>query len=225
MTEFPVAYAHRPDLSIVIPNQNNDMHNGSDPDKIQTGDAWVENYLKGYIDWARSHNSLFILTFDEDNFSPVNHIPCLFVGEMVSAGDYYLNGYTHYDLLRTLEDMFTLPHSGNAAFAIPIEEIWVQPLPTAIDENTMPSLSSIVYPNPVTDESKLVINAPEDMSTGRVSIVIYDIAGRKKTEESVLLYPGRNSYALRKENLISGIYIYEVLNDRKVFGTGKIIVD
>jgi hypothetical protein len=220
MDDFPVDYNHLPDLSFVIPNQNNDMHNGSDPVKIQVGDSWVQHNLKGYIDWALTHNSLLILTFDEDNFTSINHIPCLFIGQMVQPGSYYLNGYTHYDLLRTVEDMFTLPHSGNAATAHSIEEIWMQP--TAVEDAAM-SLQTSIYPNPVTDESKISVDV-SDNNEGSVSLVIYDVTGRKVSHEELQLNPGRNQIPFRRENLPSGVFTYALVNDNKVYGSGKIVV-
>jgi acid phosphatase len=75
MNEFPTDYNQLPTLSFVIPNQANDMHDGADPYRITAGDQWVQNHLQSYIAWAQANNSLFILTFDEDDFTPTNHIP------------------------------------------------------------------------------------------------------------------------------------------------------
>src|ERR1035437_3663783 len=62
LTAFPSDYTTLPSVSVVIPNQNNDMHNGSDPATITTGDTWLQTHLDGYIQWAKTHNSLFIFT-------------------------------------------------------------------------------------------------------------------------------------------------------------------
>jgi hypothetical protein len=221
MIEFPTNYSHLPDLSFVIPNQNNDMHNGSDPYKIQTGDAWIEHHLKPYIDWCANNNSLFILTFDEDNFSSTNHIACMFIGQQVQPGSYYLNGYTHYDLLRTLEDMFTLPHSGNAGTAHAIEEIWMQP--TSVGQLT-DNFHSRIFPNPVTGESKLSIEVKGE-NEGSVSFVMYDMTGRKVGHREVQLMPGINEIPFRKDDLPGGVYTYALISESKIYGSGKFIVE
>lgn len=59
-----------PLVSIVIPNLNDDMHDGT----IQGADSWLQANLDGYVQWARNNNSLLILTFDEDDNGPDNHI-------------------------------------------------------------------------------------------------------------------------------------------------------
>lgn len=113
-------YSHLPTVSFVIPNLNNDMHNGT----IQEGDSWLKNNLAAYAQWAETHNSLLIVTWDEDDGSQSNQIPTLFVGQMVKAGRY---GETinHYTVLRTLEDMYGLPAVGNSANVSVITDCWL----------------------------------------------------------------------------------------------------
>jgi acid phosphatase len=126
LTDFPTDYSTLPTVSFVVPNLADDMHDGSDPARIAAGDAWLQTHLDGYVQWAKSHNSLFILTFDEDDSSQGNHIPTLFLGPMVRQGDY---GETinHYNLLRTLEDMYGLPYAGSSSTAAPITDVWIDP--------------------------------------------------------------------------------------------------
>ncbi len=119
LTRFPKNYKFLPVVSFVIPNLDNDMHNGS----IKRGDKWIREHLKGYIEWAKKHNSLFILTFDEDNFTPVNKIPTLLVGEMVKQGR-YSRRLNHYNLLRTIEEMYGLAHAGISADSSAISGCW-----------------------------------------------------------------------------------------------------
>lgn len=109
-TAFPSDYTKLPTVSLVVPNQKNDMHDGS----IATGDAWVRTHLDGYIQWAKKHNSLFILTFDEDNYGYSEHILTIFTGGMLKGG---VNKMTinHFNVLRTIEWMYGLPYAGNAA--------------------------------------------------------------------------------------------------------------
>jgi hypothetical protein len=123
---FPTDYSQLPAVAFVVPNQNNDMHNGSDPATIQTGDQWLQTHLSNYVQWAYANNSLLILTFDEDNNAQGNHIATLLVGPMVQPGQYNEH-VNHFDVLRTLEDMYGLPYAGASANARPITDVWVTP--------------------------------------------------------------------------------------------------
>jgi hypothetical protein len=122
LTSFPTDFSTLPTLSIVVPNLADDMHDGT----IQAGDAWLQTHLDGYIQWAKSHNSLFILTFDEDDSSASNQIPTLFLGPMVRQGS-YSETITHYSVLRTVEDMYSLPRAGSSATAAPITDALIDP--------------------------------------------------------------------------------------------------
>ena len=123
MAAFPEDFDQLPTLSFVIPDMDHDMHNnGSDSTMIAKADDWLKTKLGEYIQWAKTHNSLFILTFDEDDFTPKNRIPTLFVGPMVQPGQYG-DSINHYDVLRTLEAMYDLSPSGFAE-AHPIAGVW-----------------------------------------------------------------------------------------------------
>jgi phosphatidylinositol-3-phosphatase len=117
---FPSDYSSLPDVSWVIPNVCNDMHSCS----VATGDAWLRNNLGGYAQWALEHNSLLVLTFDEDDKDGGdNQIPTIFYGAQVAPGSYDEH-ITHYNVLRTMEDMYGVPHLGKARKAKPITDIW-----------------------------------------------------------------------------------------------------
>ena len=123
MTSFPTEYSKLPTVSVIVPNQVNDMHYGNSPESIQTGDRWLRKHLETYVQWAQEHNSLLIVTWDEDNDKEHNRIVTLFVGPMVQAGRYDQR-ITHYNVLRTIEDLYGLSHAGARAEAIPISQIW-----------------------------------------------------------------------------------------------------
>jgi hypothetical protein len=118
-TRFPTDFTQLPTVSFVIPNLCNDMHDCS----VTTGDTWVKNNLNGYVQWAKTHNSVLLLTFDEDDFSASNRIPTLFVGQPVKPGSYSTR-VNHYGILRTLLDMYGLPCVGSACGATPLTTIW-----------------------------------------------------------------------------------------------------
>jgi hypothetical protein len=64
-TSFPSSsnFAALPTVSWVIPNLLDDMHDGT----IAQGDTWLKNNMDAYAQWARTHNSLLIVTWDEDD--------------------------------------------------------------------------------------------------------------------------------------------------------------
>ncbi|MEO8814235.1 MAG: alkaline phosphatase family protein [Mycobacterium sp.] len=115
----PGGYAGLPTVSFVVPNLDNDMHDGS----VARGDTWLYQNLSGYAQWAKTNNSLLILTWDEDDNSPHNQIPTVFYGAGVRPGA-YPRPISHYNVLSTLEEMYGLPKLGLAARAPAITEIW-----------------------------------------------------------------------------------------------------
>ena len=118
-TSFPSVFTKLPTVAFVIPNLDDDMHDGS----IQQGDRWLQTNLMAYMTWAKSNNSLLIIQFDEDDGSQNNQIATIFVGPMVKPGK-YSEKINHYNVLRTIEDMYKLPRLGNAANATPITDVW-----------------------------------------------------------------------------------------------------
>jgi acid phosphatase len=117
---FPMGnYASLPTVSFVIPNNDNNMHDGS----IAQADAWLNRQLSGYANWAVANNSLLILTFDEDDNGSRNQIPTVFYGAHVRPGN-YSEQINHYNVLSTVEQMYGLPKTGYAANAAPITDIW-----------------------------------------------------------------------------------------------------
>ena len=121
-TDFPTPdrYDALPTVSFVIPDMSHDMHSGT----IATGDEWLRANLDAYIQWAATHNGLFILTFDESDAADSNQILTLFVGPMVKPGS-YPEPVNHLHLLRTLEDLYGLPYAGESANVAPIVDVWV----------------------------------------------------------------------------------------------------
>lgn len=117
---FPMGnYASLPTVSYVIPNNDNNMHDGS----IAQADTWLNRQLSGYANWAVANNSLLIVTFDEDDNGSRNQIPTVFYGAHVRPGN-YSEQINHYNVLSTIEQMYGLPKTGYAASAPPITDIW-----------------------------------------------------------------------------------------------------
>jgi len=140
--DFPSDFSTLPTVAFVIPNLNHDMHNDNPAQSIPAGDAWLRQNLDGYYQWAKTHNSLLIVTFDENDdksgyegltnplvtpsatYPPAdkhdqylhdlqNRIVTIFAGAHIKPGSYAEGkGITHVNILRTIEAMYGLPKSG-----------------------------------------------------------------------------------------------------------------
>jgi len=123
--DFPADFTQLPDVAIVVPSQQNDMHDGT----VRMGDDWLRANFAAYAQWARTHNSLLIVTFDEDNLSGPNKIPTVFYGAGLTPGTVNGTRWTLHNLLRTVEDMHATTHSGRAAKVQPITGIFPLDVP------------------------------------------------------------------------------------------------
>ena len=126
MTSFPKDFDKLPTVSFVIPDMDHDMHNISAPGDaaaISRGDTWLKENLAEYVKWAKEHNSLLIITFDEDDFKMINHIPTIIVGANVKPGK-YSEKINHYNVLHTIQSFYKLPVQDTTK-AISISDIWM----------------------------------------------------------------------------------------------------
>ncbi len=133
LADFPAVYAQLPTVAFVIPNMENDMHNGPPEYSIPVGDNWLQQNIDGYYEWAKTHNSLLIVTWDENDdkshyqglTNPAieldhdqlrrdlqNRIATIFAGAHVKAGYADPEPLTHVNILRTIEAIYGLPKSG-----------------------------------------------------------------------------------------------------------------
>ncbi len=124
-TSFPTTtagYSSLPTVSFVIPNLNDDMHDGT----IQQGDTWLQQNMDAYAQWAKMNNSLLIVTWDENDTTTLdlsNQIATIFVGQHVQVGTNNTS-INHFNVLRTLEDMYGLSPINNATNASDILGVW-----------------------------------------------------------------------------------------------------
>src|SRR5256885_1027380 len=81
-TNFPTDYSTLPTVSFVIPNQLHDMHDGS----RKQGDDWLLANMDRYAKWAKTNNSLLIITWDEDDYNSINQIPTVLFGAGLRDG-------------------------------------------------------------------------------------------------------------------------------------------
>jgi phosphatidylinositol-3-phosphatase len=131
--DFPSDYTRLPTVAFVIPDMEHDMHNGAVKDSVPAADAWLRQHLDGYYQWAKAHNSLLIVTFDENDdkggyrgltdpsvgpdhdqsrHDLQNRIATIFAGAHLKPNYAAPAGMTHVNILRTIEAMYGLPKSG-----------------------------------------------------------------------------------------------------------------
>jgi acid phosphatase len=115
---MPSDYASLPTVAFLIPNLCHDMHDCS----VATGDAWMRDHVDPYVRWAREHNSLLVVTFDEDDNHSDNRILTFVTGAGIRPGRYG-QPLDHYGVLATIEDWYGLPRLGQAATATPMQNI------------------------------------------------------------------------------------------------------
>ncbi len=210
-TSFPTNYANLPTVSFVVPDQDYDMHDGT----ISAGDTWFYNNLNGYVQWAKTNNSLFILIFDEDNGSYNNRIPCIFTGPMVKSGTVSTT-YNHYNVLRTIEDMYGTTHAGNAASVSAIHGCWLNGYKSQSANSEFSEVSLSIFPNPASDIISIQYELTEE---AYANFTIYNNIGQ------VILNQSHNeeekgthqfSLSLKDLGMTKGIYFVEmIVNEKK----------
>jgi fibronectin type 3 domain-containing protein len=160
---WPSDYSQLPTVSFVTPNLQDDMHDGT----IAQGDAWLQQNIDSYAQWAKTHNSLLIVQWDEDDGSQNNQVATIFVGQMVKPGQYgeYLN---HFGVLRTIEDMYGLAYAGASATATSLTDIWTTASnPPAAPSNLTASAVStseidLAWTNNASNATGFVVNRSTD---------------------------------------------------------------
>jgi hypothetical protein len=99
-----------PNFSFVAPDLCHDMHDCS----VSDGDTWLSQFLPDVLSSRAFRDGLTVfVTFDEGT-NESNHVPTFVINRKVSAGNRFDDTYTHYSLLRTIEDIFGLSHLGHA---------------------------------------------------------------------------------------------------------------
>jgi acid phosphatase len=123
-----------PNYMFYSPDLDHDGHDPANNPKI--GLVKASAWLKSFLDPLLQHqafvkDTLIIITFDESGKGPndTNHIYTVFLGDMVNPGKYEGN-YTHYNLLRTIEENFGLGTLADGdSRAKPISGVWKQANP------------------------------------------------------------------------------------------------
>ena len=111
-----------PHFSFYTPDMNNDGH---DTGIAYAAKAMEKTFGPLLADQNLLKSTLFVFTFDEDDGSNSNRIFTAFIGAGVRPGSVSNQRYSHYDLLRTIEDEFDLGTlTQNDLSASAIDGIW-----------------------------------------------------------------------------------------------------
>ena len=93
--------ATTPAFGWITPNMLDDMHDGT----VAQGDTWLSEQIPALLAspaWTE-HDSLLVITWDEDDNAPGNQVATIVVAGQVPAGFRSTVAYNHYCLLRTVE--------------------------------------------------------------------------------------------------------------------------
>jgi len=147
-SQFPADFTLLPKVSFVTPNLNDDMHDGT----IQQGDSWLQAHLGAYQTWAQTHNSVFVLVFDENSSDTNLTVPLtqIITGQGIAPSSQSAH-VGHENLLRTVEDWYSLPLLGGSATAADLPGV---PMPWSGVSSPPPSTTSpSASPTPSTSSS------------------------------------------------------------------------
>ncbi|MEA2572639.1 MAG: hypothetical protein QOI24_4640 [Acidobacteriota bacterium] len=110
-----------PEFALYVPNNKN---NGHDTD-VSVADKFLRRRLDPLLSDPNYASTLFVVTFDEDDYHAKNHIYTVLLGAGVKPGRVTDVAYDHYSLLRTIEELFHLGNLGeHDAGAKVIGEVW-----------------------------------------------------------------------------------------------------
>ena len=121
-SDFPTDYNQLENVVNISPNIVNDMHSGT----IEQADNWFKEHLAALADWCTTHNSVFVIYFDESESANDNRIPVIAVGQQVKPAYRSATLYDHFSWTKTISAMFGAPDTwtGNLKAAKLITGCW-----------------------------------------------------------------------------------------------------
>jgi hypothetical protein len=145
-------FANLPTVSFIIPNNLHNTHGSNeqapyatDPSEYNflraNADTWLKAKLDGYLQWAKANNSLLIVTTDEEetDSTPTSNLTTIINGDpdLVVPGS-NATSFNHFNVLRTIEDMYGLTPLGTTATVSPL---------------TLNALGQLSYPGQITSQA------------------------------------------------------------------------
>jgi len=137
-------------------------------------------------------------------------------GWTLVSGNYTANGGESYLIITnfkhdSLTNLVVVNNNLDSIVYCFIDDVSLTPCTSIHEQNNNEAI--LIYPNPANDELNIAINNNE-----LSEIILYDVACRKLMQQEFT-----KSVSLQIEQLIKGIYLYEVRNKNGVIKKGKIV--
>lgn len=108
------------DFTLIVPNNCHSMHDCS----IADGDAWLRGFLPRILESdAYRDGGVVFITFDEDRGDGDNRVATVVVSERARRGAVSERAYTHYSLLRTVQELLGLSCLAESCNAEPMSDL------------------------------------------------------------------------------------------------------
>ena len=115
--------------NFITPDLCNDMHDTqgcASTDSVANGDAWLAREVpKILASKAYQDGGALFITWDESEGADNAPIGLIALSPLAKAGYAGFVKYTHSSLLRTVQDVFELPHLRDAVIAAPLSDLFV----------------------------------------------------------------------------------------------------
>jgi len=109
----------------ITPDECHDMHwqrGCPDENPVRTGDRWLKQELPRLIEYADTHESVILISFDEG--ATTLKLPFLVVGNAAKPGYVGTEHYTHSSQLKTVELILGLPVLATVAQANDLSDLF-----------------------------------------------------------------------------------------------------
>lgn len=81
------------------------------------------------------------------------------------------------------------------------------------------------FPNPFSNSTTIIIPNTEANTTSRLTLAVLDMSGKsKEVVTSVFNTPKETHFIVQRDNLPAGVYLYQVMSDKAVVVTGKLVI-
>jgi acid phosphatase len=120
--DLPADYNLLENVICISPSLVNDMHSGT----IRQADKWLKKNLAPLVNWCTTHNSVFVVYFDESETNEDNRIPVIAVGQQVKANYRSTDRYDHFSWTKSISAMFLAADTwtGNLSAAKLVTGCW-----------------------------------------------------------------------------------------------------
>ena len=174
MDSFPKDYSKLPNLCFFVGNLNHILHNDTTAKGKKYCDNWLKSKIDSYAKWSLKHNSLLVLTFDEDDNKHSNHIYTVFYGQKVKKGK-YTEKITHYNILRTFEKMYAInpPMGTYDSTQKAIIDCWDTTHPVVIDTTSKDTTTTTDTTHHDTTHHDTTVTAIRYARGGNAQVSIY----------------------------------------------------